>query len=101
MTIEAFHDYYQTTHISAQGYTGGNFLRYEKMGKLLIIYLHQFLPIHCINFNVILLESGVSDGQHHTSSSSKCDSTICLTVKCSFKNEVCNGNSRAQMLCDL
>ncbi|XP_074617387.1 uncharacterized protein LOC141876602 isoform X2 [Acropora palmata] len=31
---------------------------------------------------------GVSDGQCHTCSSSQCDPTICLTVKCSLKNEV-------------
>ncbi|XP_015748484.1 PREDICTED: uncharacterized protein LOC107328253 [Acropora digitifera] len=31
---------------------------------------------------------GVSDGQLHTCSSSECDPTICLTVKCSLKNEV-------------
>ncbi|KAK2549955.1 hypothetical protein P5673_029403 [Acropora cervicornis] len=35
-----------------------------------------------------LKEIGVSDGQCHTCSSSQCDPTICLTVKCSLKNEV-------------
>ena len=50
-------------------------------------------------FLCCLLESGVSDGQLHTCSSSECDPTICLTVKCSLKNEVCKRNSGAQMLC--
>ena len=75
-------------------------MRYEKNGEI-TYYSHEFLPIHCINFNVVLLESGVSDGQCHTCSSSQCDPTICLTVKCSLKNEVCNGNGGAQMFCDV
>lgn len=44
---------------------------------------------------------GVSNVQLRTCSSSESDPTICLTVKCSLKNEVCNGNSGAQMLCDV